>query len=78
MFVSYANTQAEGVMRSLIVILMVMTVALASGTRAAGQANTFYVQLIRGTDTEQPPMPRSKCVGKKLAETFGPVFKCKA
>jgi len=78
LFVSYANTQAEGVMRSLIVILMVMTVALASGTRAAGQANTFYVQLIRGTDTEQPPMPRSKCVGKKLAETFGPVFKCKA
>ena len=38
---------------------------------------TFYVQLIRGTDTEQPPVPGSKCVGHKLAETFRGVFKCK-
>ena len=65
-------------MRRLMVILMVTAVTLASEARAAGQANTFYVHLIRGTDTEQPPLPRAKGVGQKLAETFRAVFKCKA
>jgi hypothetical protein len=65
-------------MRVLMVILIVTTVALASETRAAAQASTFYVQLIRGTDSEQPPAPRCKSVGRKLAETFRPVFNCRA
>lgn len=65
-------------MRRLIVIVMLTVVALAGETRAAAQATTFYVQLIRGTDTAQPPVPRSKCVGHKLAEKFRPVFKCQA
>ena len=76
-FVLYLNTHARGFMRCLIVILMVTAAALAGETRAAAQATTFYVQLIRGTDTQQPPVPRSKCVGRKLAEKFRPVFKCK-
>lgn len=65
-------------MRRLMVILMLTAVALAGETRAAAQATTFYVQLIRGTDTEKPPEPRCKCVGRKLADRFRPVFKCKA
>ena len=65
-------------MRRLIVIVMLTVVALAGETRAAAQATTFYVQLIRGTDTAQPPVPRSKCVGHKLTETFRSVFKCQA
>ena len=65
-------------MRRLIVIIMLTVVALAGETRVAAQGTTFYVQLIRGTDTAQPPVPRSKCVGHKLAETFRPVFKCQA
>jgi hypothetical protein len=65
-------------MRRLIVIVILTAVALASEMRAAAQATTFYVQLVRGTDSVQPPVPRSKCVGHKLAETFRPVFKCKA
>lgn len=60
------------------IILVLMAVALASESRAAAQTSTFYVQLIRGTDTAQPPVPRSKCLGPKLAETFRPVFRCKA
>jgi hypothetical protein len=65
-------------MRRLIVIVILMAVALAGEMGAAPQATTFYVQLIRGTDSAQPPVPRSKCVGHKLAETFRPVFNCKA
>jgi len=64
-------------MRRLLVILMLTAVALADERRAEAQASTFYVQLIRGTDTERPPAPRSKHVGPKLAQTFGPVFRCK-
>jgi len=57
---------------------MLRAVALAGETGTAAQTATFYVQLIRGTDSAQPPVPRSKCVGHKLAETFRPVFNCKA
>jgi hypothetical protein len=59
------------------VILMVAGLALASEARADEGAATFYVQLIRGTDTDQPPVPGAKSVGPKLAGTFRPVFKCK-
>ena len=59
------------------VILMVAGLALASEARADEGVATFYVQLIRGTDTEQAPVPGAKSVGPKLAGTFRPVFKCK-
>jgi len=78
LFVSWLSTQAPGFMRHLIIMLMLMAVALANATRAAAQATTYYVQLIRGTTSEQPPAPKSKCVGRKLEQTFGPVFSCKA
>ena len=59
------------------VILMVAGLALASEAKADEGAATFYVQLIRGTDTDQAPVPGAKSVGPKLAGTFRPVFKCK-
>jgi hypothetical protein len=59
------------------VILTATVLVLAGETRAAAQTNTFYVQLIRGTDTAQAPGPHCKCVGHKLAQTFRPVFNCK-
>jgi hypothetical protein len=64
-------------MRFTMVILMVAGLALANEARADEGAATFYVQLIRGTDTDQAPVPGAKSVGPKLAGTFGPVFKCK-
>jgi hypothetical protein len=49
-----------------------------AGTAGAGQGTTtFYIQLIRGTEANQPPLPGCKHVGPKLADTFRPVFKWK-
>jgi len=64
-------------MRLGVVILVMLACALASEASAAQGATTFYVQLIHGTDTAQPPLPGCKCVGPRLAGTFRPVFKCK-
>src|SRR5664279_4989312 len=64
-------------MRRTMVILMAAALTLASAARADEGAATFYVQLIRGTDTDQAPVPGAKSVGPKLAGTFRPVFKCK-
>ena len=64
-------------MRRLLVILILTAAVLADERRAEAQVSTFYVQLIRGTDTEKAPAPQCKCVGRKLAQTFSPVFKCK-
>ena len=64
-------------MRRTMVILMVAGLALASEARAGEGDAIFYVQLIRGTDTDQAPVPGAKSVGPKLAGTFRPVFKCK-
>ncbi len=64
-------------MRCSVVILMLLALVPAIEGRAGQITNTFYVQLIRGTDTDRPPAPGCKCVGRKLNETFGPVFRCK-
>lgn len=64
-------------MKCMMVILTLVAFALARESKAEPKATTFYIQLIRGTDTEQPPIPGCKCVGRKLVGTFRPVFKCK-
>ena len=64
-------------MRRIIVILTLVSFALASAANAQAPATTFYIQLIRGTETNQPPVPGTKRVGPKLAETFRSAFKCK-
>ena len=68
---------ALGSMRRIIVILILLAFATGAEARAEEGAAIFYVQLIRGTDTDQAPVPGAKAVGPKLAGTFRPVFKCK-
>ena len=64
-------------MRRIVVILILLVFATGAVARAEDGGAIFYVQLIRGTDTEQAPAPGAKSVGPKLAGTFRPVFKCK-
>ena len=60
-------------------IIVVMLLAFATGgmARAEEGTSTFYVQLIRGTDTDKAPMPGAKAVGPRLAGMFRPVFRYK-
>ncbi len=58
-------------------MLTPLVFGLAGEAKAQPGAATFYVQLIRGTDTEETPVPGARCVGPKLAGTFRPVFRCK-
>lgn len=76
-FVYCADTEAKGYMRRMLVSLTLWALALAGEATAEVGATTFYVQLVRGTETEQPPGPGFKSIGPKLTETFRPVFKCR-
>ena len=58
----------------MIAVSAFVVVAVA---RAGDGAITYYVQLIRGTDSEQPPQQGSKHVGAKLARQFNRAFKLK-
>jgi hypothetical protein len=71
------KTKAQSFMRRSVVILVMLACALAGEARAGQGATTFYVQLVRGTETTRPPMPGCKQVGPRLAGTFRPVFKWK-
>ena len=55
----------------------VLVLALLAVERADESAITYYVQLVRGNDSDQPPQPGSSRVGAKLARTFNEVFKWK-
>jgi len=57
--------------------MMALLVILGGPAKGQDQPITYYVQLIRGTDSEKPPAPESKRVGPKLKETFGSVFRWK-
>lgn len=62
-----------------IVVMLVVWACLFAGKASAGQdATTFYIQLVRGTETNRPPVPGCKQVGPRLAGTFCPVFKWKS
>jgi hypothetical protein len=64
-------------MKRMMVILIGMALA-AGGLAQAGEGDAvFYIQLIRGTDTDRAPVPGAKAVGPKLSGTFRPVFRCK-
>jgi hypothetical protein len=65
-------------MRRGVAILAVWACALAGAAKAGEGATTFYVQLIRGTEADQPPVPGCKQVGSRLAGTFCPVFRWKS
>jgi len=65
-------------MRYGVAILAVWAWALTGQANAGQGATTFYVQLVRGTEANQPPVPHCKRVGPKLAGTFCPVLKWKS
>ena len=71
------KTEAQSFMRRSVVVLVMLAWALAGEARAGQGATTFYVQLVRGTETTQPPVPGCKQVGPRLTEKFRPVFKWK-
>lgn len=50
---------------------------LAFNVFGGGTANTFYLQLVRGTDSPQPPQPGCRPIGPRLAKAFNPVFNWK-
>jgi hypothetical protein len=57
--------------------LVVVAFAVAGGAGAQERAVTYYIQLIRSSDSEQPPQAESRRVGTKLAGTFCGVLKWK-
>jgi hypothetical protein len=72
------QTKVQSLMRHSVFILMILACAWAGKASAEQGATTFYIQLIRGTETTQPPVPGCKKVGPKLAGTLCPVFKWKS
>ena len=65
-------------MRRSVVILVLLTCMLIGKATAGQGATAFYVQLVRGTEANRPPVPGCKQVGPRLAGTFCPVFKWKS
>jgi hypothetical protein len=55
-------------------ILALALLPIAGSPGAEGGAIRYYVQLIRGTDSDQPPQAESKLVGSRLDGIFrGPL-----
>ena len=60
------KTKAQSFMKRSVAILVMLACALASSASAGQGAMTFYVQLVLGTETMQPPVPGCKQVGPRL------------
>ena len=52
-------------------VVLGSTVALS----ASGEKLTYYVQLVRGNDEDQPPLTGARRIGPKLAKSLRPVFR---
>ncbi len=64
-------------MRCVVSICFIGAVVLASVGIAEGGSTKYYVQLVHGTDSEQPPQPGSRPIGAKLASTLAGPLKWK-
>ena len=64
--------------RALRICILAAWLPSAATLLAADKAVTYYVQLIRCCEQEQPPEPGSRRVGPKLAERFQCVFKARS
>ena len=64
-------------MRPLVGWLSLALFAVPAFGQADERAITYYVQLVRGTDTEKPPAPACRPAGPRLVATFRPVMKWK-
>jgi hypothetical protein len=73
----HTTTREQSFMRRFAIILAVSVFGLTGLAKAQERALIYYVQLIRGTDSDQPPQAGSKLVGAKLAGKLQCVFKWK-
>ena len=71
------KTEEQDFMRESVVMLILVALALTPAAKAGEAGAVFYVQLICGTDTQQPPVPGCRPVGPRLAQTLSPVFRFK-
>jgi hypothetical protein len=64
-------------MKRLFVLCCCLFVSLPrlGAADAATDKVTYYVQLVRGTDENTPPLPEARRIGPKLAKLFKPVFR---
>lgn len=61
--------------------ICILTFAVCGVLAAAEQddpSKTFYIQLVRGTDSEEPPQKEAKTIGPRLAKRLQPVFRWKS
>ncbi|HLH55251.1 MAG TPA: hypothetical protein VKY92_16730 [Verrucomicrobiae bacterium] len=65
-------------MKRLLPILVCAGLVLALRVSAGDKPLTYYVQLIRCSEHDTSPEPGSRRVGRKLAEKFEGVFRCKS
>ena len=59
-------------------VLFLVLLAFGDTVRAAEEPVTYYVQAIRGTDSDKPPTPEAKAIGPKLSGKLAPVFRWKS
>jgi hypothetical protein len=59
-------------------VLLLVLMAYCNIVRAAEERVTYYVQAIRGTDSDKPPTPEAKAIGPKLSGKLSPVFRWKS
>jgi hypothetical protein len=64
-------------MRYFLSIVVLFVLAFPGVADAGDGAITYYVQLIRGTDSDQPPQAESGKVGSKLSQKLCCPFKWK-
>jgi hypothetical protein len=58
-----------------IIALLFFSLVLRPVAAGDTSSTAYYVQLVRGTASDQPPSPGCRPVGPKLAEHFNHVFK---
>ncbi len=67
------------VLTKLATLLAVFVFANAGPTLAVEpQARTFYVQMVHGSDSAQPPVPQATLIGPKLSQRLRAVFPWKS
>ena len=59
-------------------VLLLVLLAFCDTVRAAEETVTYYVQVIRGTDSDKPPTPEAKAIGPRLSGKLAPVFRWKS
>jgi hypothetical protein len=64
-------------MKLIAAIAIIATGLTLSANGAQTNATRFYVQLVRGTDSQTAPSAEAREIGPKLKERFGCVFKNK-